>query len=691
MGNRMIKYFGLAILIFILTLVIVGCDGNVPTSGQYDVKIKVLDEEEETPLPEVLVEFDGQQKKTDKSGIVHFSNVKEGSYEYQVLTTGYEEKTGDIIVQEDIIQEVELTPFPYKLTFVIEDEKSNHIKGAMVTLDGREEITGEDGKAVFENVGEKTYSYQVIRDYFKTEEDQIEVEEDENETVVLEYIEESYFEVRINNYTEEVEEGKTIEVDYTIKNFGSSVDNQDIEFYVEEDLEDDMVDIELGTLEKFEGTFSYQVKNGDAPEIEFKIVSEDDQILKTISVVETEPAFFEVLSLEIDPEKAIIGEEVTIKADIINSGEVTKSQVIKLYGDFDGVDPVLIDSQEITLTEDELAKLTFSKKIEENIATGDYDIICTTDDDEMSGLLEVGEIFIFDIGSPVIINQSESLIIELANVKGVYNRSFEGTTDVIVETSQLTGIDNDREIEDVVFNSGEAVVEILTAQETEIEAQNNISLPVHLQDVTKNTKLTIEQAVSVEKSTVDPNNDVIISTGETHEIVVTINDKAGDPIEINTTGDLELEPGTNNIIDIIYDWNYGGINQVEVIIEAKNNGSSKQNIIAHEIELDSLVITNPYTIVLEAESPISYQNENSTVTATVTDDNGDPVEGIEVKFTNDGSGYFVGGSNKITGSNGKGTVYYSAQWDDVSDSPITVTGQEQSTQQEAEASIEVEN
>ncbi len=689
MGNKKLKYFGLAMLIFILTLGIVGCDGDVHTSREYDVKIKVMDIEEEAPLPEILVEFNGQQKRTDEEGIVNFPNVKEGNYEYQVSTTGYEEKSGDIVVQEDVIKEIELTPFPYNLTFLIEDEKGNHIKDALVKLNGREKTTGEDGEVVFENVEEKTYGYQVIRDHFKTKEDQIEIEEDVNETVTLEHIKESYFEITINDYTSEVDEGESIEVDYTVKNFGSNIDTQDIKFYVDGDLEYDMVDIELGTLETFEGSFSYQVQDGDAPEIVIEVASEDDQVSKTISVVDTEPAFFEILSLEIDPQKAIIGEEVTITADIINSGEVTKSQEIKLYGDFDNGDPGLIDSQEITLTEDELVKLTFSERIEENITTGDYDIICTTEEDEMSSLLEVGEIFSFDIGSPVIINQGEPLLIELKNVKGRYNRSYEGTTDVVVKTSQLTGIDNDREIEDVVFNSGEAVVETLTAEETEIEAQSDLSLPVHLQDMAETTELTIEQIVSVEKSTVNPNNNVILSTGETHEVVITVNDKAGDPIEINTTEELKLEPGTNNIVDITYEWNYGGINQVKVTIEAKNNGSSEQSIIAHGTELDSIVFTNPYNIDLVAESPINYQYENSTVKATVTDDNGDPVEGIEVKFTSDGSGYFVGGSSRTTNSNGKGTVYYSAQWDDVSDSPIKVFGQEQSTQQEAEALIEV--
>lgn len=84
------------------------------------------------------------------------------------------------------------------------------------------------------------------------------------------------FEVTIDNVEDEVTEGETITVEYTIENTGDVEDTQDIEFEVNSRNPATEEGVTLDGGESFSGEFVYETEEGDSLEVTVEVLSEDD-------------------------------------------------------------------------------------------------------------------------------------------------------------------------------------------------------------------------------------------------------------------------------------------------------------------------------------------------------------------------------------------------------------------------------
>lgn len=140
----------------------------------YERKVTfVVRDENERPIQNALVTFNGEFKYTDSSGNAIFMAFP-GLYPYTVSKTDYYTVSKNINVQDDQSEPVELVLIPlYNLTFNVTNSSIGAVEGANVTLVAKERSaedkilysesrrTGSNGKAVFSNLLGGNYTYMV--------------------------------------------------------------------------------------------------------------------------------------------------------------------------------------------------------------------------------------------------------------------------------------------------------------------------------------------------------------------------------------------------------------------------------------------------------------------------------------------------------------------------------------------------
>jgi len=94
------------------------------------------------------------------------------------------------------------------------------------------------------------------------------------------------FEVEITDYDDEVEEGDTVTVEYTIENTGEIEGTQDIVFSVDGDEEAIEEEITLDVDDTHEGEFEWEA--GEAGDYDLEVASEDDSDSVTVTVEDPE-------------------------------------------------------------------------------------------------------------------------------------------------------------------------------------------------------------------------------------------------------------------------------------------------------------------------------------------------------------------------------------------------------------------
>jgi protocatechuate 3,4-dioxygenase beta subunit len=194
-------------------------------------------------------------------------------------------------------------------------------------------------------------------------------------------------------------------------------------------------------------------------------------------------------------------------------------------------------------------------------------------------------------------------------------------------------------------------------------------------------------------------NTAVNSAGDTHDVTATVTDVNGDPVEgvvvtfretgvgaftaatllldedavlsgVQITTDVDGEA----VVTTTTDADETGVQEITGTIDASDtscgdvDGNCTETVtktwqgVARFIDLLPKTATNaPGTI--------------HTVTATVTDVNGEPVEGVEVDFTETGIGFFVAGSDTTveTDANGEAEAYTTTIAGQVGDEEITGT------------------
>jgi hypothetical protein len=141
----------------------------------YERKVTfIVRDENERPIQNALVTFNGEFKYTDSSGNAIFMAFP-GLYPYTVSKTDYYTVSKNINVQDDQSEPVTLILIPrYTVTFTVTNSSTGAVEGANVTLTAKDRLTtedavayseskrtGTDGKVTFTNILGGDYTYLV--------------------------------------------------------------------------------------------------------------------------------------------------------------------------------------------------------------------------------------------------------------------------------------------------------------------------------------------------------------------------------------------------------------------------------------------------------------------------------------------------------------------------------------------------
>ena len=174
--------------------------------------------------------------------------------------------------------------------------------------------------------------------------------------------------------------GEEVLILAVVANTGGQRDEKDVELYVDGFLIES-VSLSLNPGESEGVRFYYTFESSGIYDIEVR--TPDDTRSDTISVTELKPAFFVVVSLTIDPEQPVEGDEATITATIENQGEVEGTQEVELL-----IDSKSVDSQILTLKPGESKTINFYCTFDES---GTYLVEVATEDDSDTLTVEVRE------------------------------------------------------------------------------------------------------------------------------------------------------------------------------------------------------------------------------------------------------------------------------------------------------------
>ncbi len=127
----------------------------------------------------------------EKGTKVEVEATPDEGYVFDEWTGDYEndEKEIDVVMDEhkEITAHFKEVVEEYDILYIIEDEEGDPIEGATVEINDMEEMTDEDGEAVFEDLEPDTYDWEVTHDDYETEDGEVEiVDQDETVTVIME-------------------------------------------------------------------------------------------------------------------------------------------------------------------------------------------------------------------------------------------------------------------------------------------------------------------------------------------------------------------------------------------------------------------------------------------------------------------------------------------------------------------------
>ncbi len=275
---------------------------------------------------------------SDKEITAHFEEY-EPNFEVEITHSPQEALEGDEI---EVVYKVDNTGDPGKQTvdFKVDGE-----------VEGSEEVTLDPGET-----HDGVFTWQTEEGDAGEHEVTV-ASEDDQYTETLTLLRRTFFETEITSVEEDDEfvEGENVTVEYTVENLGVVSGTQDIQLYVDDDLEiEEEVRIEGG--KSYSGTFTW-IPEEPYGERNLTVESQDHSDMVTISVLEE--AHFEV-DMVIEEKEVTAGEEVVIEYTVSNTGGVEDSRTIELI-----VDGEVEDSYEITLGEGEKYEGQFVWEAEE--------------------------------------------------------------------------------------------------------------------------------------------------------------------------------------------------------------------------------------------------------------------------------------------------------------------------------------
>ncbi len=164
----------------------------------------IVKDNEENLLENAGITIGSLTKHTDDQGTTNFDLAK-GTYLYKAGKEGYSSVEDEVVVEKDITIEVILER-TYIVTFNVEDNHSNEIENAVVTLDGEE---NEPGDYVFKNLDEGKYEYKIEKEGYLTEKGEVTVDDDITVDIILYELYTVVFNIK-NEWGKEIKNAKII-------------------------------------------------------------------------------------------------------------------------------------------------------------------------------------------------------------------------------------------------------------------------------------------------------------------------------------------------------------------------------------------------------------------------------------------------------------------------------------------------
>jgi len=205
------------------------------------------------------------------------------------------------------------------------------------------------------------------------------MDEDKATTAHFKMNETTYFGVELTEHDEDVVEGEEMTINYEITNWGQEQGKQNILFEVDGEQEDVKLDLTLNSEETYNGEFVWTPE--EAGEYELEVSSDDETDNATVKILQ--PANFEVDVIDHD-ENVTTGDEITIRYEVNNTGEVQGTQNIVFKVDGKRVDANL----DLTLDANENYTDEFTWEANE---TGERNLKVGSDDDETTIVVNVEE------------------------------------------------------------------------------------------------------------------------------------------------------------------------------------------------------------------------------------------------------------------------------------------------------------
>lgn len=363
-----------------------------------------------------------------------------------------------------------------------------------------------------------------------------EMDRDNNEieeTVTV--LEEAEFEVEITEPEEDqqIVEGDTVSVEYTVNNIGEVEGTQEIEFLVD-GTEEDSHEITVGGDQEVDSFFIWEAEDPGVREL---TVSSDDDSDEVNVTVLSEAEFIVDINEEASDTEVVEGEDLEIEVEVENIGEVQATQMIILYGieDEDEEDMIILDEQQVSLEGEssEMITLTWETEVGE---AGDYTLEVASDDDEDRIDVTVLEDAYFEVS---IEELSDDEVIEGEDIELTYSVTNTGETSAIqtielrIDGDIIEGLE-----EEVELGPGEDQEGTFTWQ-TEGPGEDR-ELTVHSDDDSDGVLLTILKDAYFEVEITEPGDRDELIEGQ--EVTV--------EYYVENIGDVEA---TQNITFAVYD------------------------------------------------------------------------------------------------------------------------------------------
>ncbi|SDY14058.1 CARDB domain-containing protein [Halopenitus persicus] len=277
---------------------------------------------------------------------------------------------------------------------------------------------------------------------------------------------------------EDATRDETYTVNATVNNTGSASDLQTVEL-VDAGTVIDSRSVELNASEQATVTFSYTPDVTDGDQLDLTARTLDDSASATVSVLD--PALFEVTSLNDPTTNVMVGDTLSIDADLENTGEAQDTRTVTLL-----VNGSQVDSRDVTLSSGgtETPTLTYTPTSDD---VGAINVTVDTGDDARSVDVTVAEAPAFfdvtSLGDPpseVTAGDEISIDADLENTGGL---EATQTVRLLVNGSQVDS-------REVTLAGGDTATPTLTYA-TDADDVGTLEVTVETENATESGQITV--------------------------------------------------------------------------------------------------------------------------------------------------------------------------------------------------------